>query len=891
MQSKIPFIGRDKEINNLTDMLKRCKRDEGRVVFIEGEAGIGKTRLVEEIIEVAHEMSFRVLRARCVEGGDPYLPFANAFSDISSIEAVFLIYRDGRVLAHKTRKRDFSQDAEIVSGMLTAIQDFVKQSFRTEPKESLKEIKHGSLNIVLEHGENVFLAAIIDGPAPIGLRIQMEKALDYLEKNYGHVLKKWDGTRDSIEGIEKIPENLISSREMGIEKIRSFTMKVVSDEGYWERKREAMFSNVANLINDLCSEQPILLFIDDIHWIDASSCHLLHYIARNTKNSPFLLIATCRPEDVKDNSELMKTIREMSRERLIERFPLGRLGENHVREIISRMLGTKDVPDTFWKRVYEETKGNPFYVEELMHSLIEDSGKNVEEIYRKIEEVGVSERVEDVIMRRIEKLDKREVEVLQVSSVIGDKVDFDILSNVLPMDEWMLASALEELVKHRLMDSHLSFDHPLIRDVVYMQIPPFKKILVHKRVGNAIEKLYKKDLAKYYSSLSEHYYRGKIHSKCLKYSMLAGENALSKYAYHESMMYYKRSLEVLDDCEEIEDLERLRAEIYGKLQIIYESLGEIENSYVFCRSLISQSEILKDEKTLSEGYRHLGDLHVRTGKWDDALKSYNKSLEISTRIGDEIGAAIAYKCIGNVYFRTSSYEEAIKYHEKSREIAEKIGDDGKKTLASVYIEMGNVCTEIGEYNRALEYYEHGMHTAIEIDSLYDVATVLNNMGDVHMKMKDYEVASQYFEKSLHMFKTFGTIMDLIVVHANISECLARMGKTEDARKYLKKTEEYIGKMGDIEMPFQIHNIYGIIFRNECNWEESIKRFMTSIEILKKTSMPYYLAVTYCDIAETYRNMGEIENAIDASQKALNIFEDVGAVREAENVRLTLNSLR
>jgi WD40 repeat protein len=127
------------------------------------------------------------------------------------IEDVFLMYRDGRLIAHNTRRLRPEVDGDILSGMLTAVTAFVKESFREADTEELNELRYGKTKILIERGEYVCLAVVVSGVASPKMREKMKESVQHISQTYATVLENWDGSVSKLKDINKIVETLIAS--------------------------------------------------------------------------------------------------------------------------------------------------------------------------------------------------------------------------------------------------------------------------------------------------------------------------------------------------------------------------------------------------------------------------------------------------------------------------------------------------------------------------------------------------------------------------------------------------------------------------------------------------------------------------------------------------------
>ncbi|MBU2565086.1 MAG: ATP-binding protein, partial [Candidatus Thermoplasmatota archaeon] len=272
--SPLRFIDRDHEIAELKSYLDDAVKGEGKTVFISGEAGIGKTRLINELQDYATSKNIRCLSAECVpQCSKPYMLFVNAFKDVAehlihikeefaTIEEVFLINRAGVVMAHES-KTERSVDSDIVGGMLTAVQDFVKDSFADKASVSgLARLDYGDKKILMEHGRTVFVTAIISGQESHEIRDDMKNVVTTIEKNYGDIVEKWDGDISKLSGIKNVIKTL---------PMKKYSVERKFDSSEMESEKIKLFDGALQTVLRISEQQALLLFLDNLHWADSSS--------------------------------------------------------------------------------------------------------------------------------------------------------------------------------------------------------------------------------------------------------------------------------------------------------------------------------------------------------------------------------------------------------------------------------------------------------------------------------------------------------------------------------------------------------------------------------------------------------------------------------------------
>ncbi|MEM4161343.1 MAG: AAA family ATPase, partial [Thermoplasmata archaeon] len=295
------FVAREKEFELLKQRIERARQGSGSTVFIAGESGVGKTRLVEELIGFAERNGFQVLRSQCfLESLAPYAPMAELLKEAGlehlltetkppKIEGIYAVKKGGIIIAKHERKE--TVDSDIFMGMVTAVETFVKDSIaqmqRSEVAEQIGHMGYGNFHIVNVPGHVLSLVAVTTGRENEYLISDMRELIIAIEKDYGEMVEKNEKVKpDVIE--EKFKTIFSSGKYEGID--------YAEDDA--KIRQVNLFENVSRGLQRKAEEKPVLIFIDDLQWCDPSSLAMLHYIARNTRKNRVLILGAYRIEEL-----------------------------------------------------------------------------------------------------------------------------------------------------------------------------------------------------------------------------------------------------------------------------------------------------------------------------------------------------------------------------------------------------------------------------------------------------------------------------------------------------------------------------------------------------------------------------------------------------------------
>lgn len=330
---------------------------KGKVILIGCEAEIGKSKIIDELRDHAQSRDFRVLSGGCMaQRAEPYLPIVQAFSGVLdypiipkkhafvTFEEIFLVSNAGLLMVHIS-PRDRSIDEDVVAGMLTAVQDFVRETFADKDgKFGLNRFDYGDKKILIEYGKDLFIAGVI----PIEtdeIRDDMKRLVALIEEIYAEVVSDWDGERKKFAGAESI--------------VRAVTSKKYIVEQSPEEERLAVLENVTRSVRQLAFTKPLFLLLDNMQWADAETIALLPILARKLTDSSAILCCTFRPEELGPTHQLAAAIDVMKRERLaVEvRFELKRaLSRDYGMALFGPILGIR-VPKSY-RTEFDETDGS-----------------------------------------------------------------------------------------------------------------------------------------------------------------------------------------------------------------------------------------------------------------------------------------------------------------------------------------------------------------------------------------------------------------------------------------------------------------------------------------------------------------------------------------------------
>ena len=379
-----------------------------------------------------------------------------------------------------------------------------------------------------------------------------------------------------------------------------------TDEGDSETERYRLFEAVVGLLGDLSDSSSVLIVIDDLHWADRPTLMLLRHLARSPRPGRLSIVGAYRSTE-QSSEGFSAAIANLRHERLLKQIELAGLPERDAARLVGLRVGRAPSAD-FSRALYDETEGNPFFIEEMLRHL-QDSGVEVASAGAyDLQRFGLPDDVREVILRRLANLGEHTVEAMSVAAVIGREFDAALLEDVLGFDEESFLGALEEALRTGLVGEspttpgRYSFSHALIRETLYEGMFSTRRARIHRRVGIALEQ---QGDDRNTNALAHHFTRAaepQYAERAIRYALAAGEQAGAMLAHEQAADHYARALEVLEQFEP--------------------------------EALARRCELLLE----------LGEARVRSGERPRAWPAFREAATLAARLGD--GDALARAAIG-----------------------------------------------------------------------------------------------------------------------------------------------------------------------------------------------------------------------------------------------------
>jgi len=777
--SEVQLIDRVEEMGLLRETVDKAVRGQGGVVFLHGEAGIGKTRLTRELGAYARLRGMQVLYGRCpalfkMDGVPPYVLWNEAIKDYLQVCTPEQLYRV----------------VGFYPGELSKLVPEVKQKLGAIPQ---------SLPINPEHG------------------------------------------------------------------------------------RDRLFEAVSQFMTNISKETPLLVVLDDLQWTDQSSLLLLHYLARGVYRESLLLLGAYRETDIDERHPLPPVLTELNRERLLRSVPLKRLSFDDVLEMIRRILEQDDVPKEFCELVYEKTRGNPFFVEEVLKSLKEEEVIYREENKWKIKEVSkieFPETVKGVIKNRISRLDDECQNVLTMASFVGNDFVFEALLGVTGVEEDKLLEIMEKMLKTGLVKERVirgedmyCFADIIVRDVVHEEVSRLRHKKLHSAAGFALEKVYTKKIDEHLGELAYHFLEGGDRDKALDYFLKAGEKAAKIYANGEAASYFQSALRLL---EEKEGNPRERGRVLEMLGDIKRLVGEYDASIKHWNEALLLWKQLDEKETTARLHRKMANVFWNNlGDRERAKEHHEKALKVLETEPESVELASLYEDMAGMVAMgaTGKMAEALSLGEKAVELAKKL--NAHEVMAHSYMWLGEISEWLGNRKKATECFERALEIALDNGYLETAVWAYDDLA-VWLPIEENERRLEYYEKAFELAKKVGTIEWISLIGQHLAGRYTGMGNMSKAIPLAEESAALNRKVGNLVLLTWSLNQLGFIYQILGEWDKSEQYHKEAFSISQRLDDFQSNASAFGNLGWFHFDKGEYAKARELVEKMYEACERHGA---------------
>lgn len=776
-QHALPYlVGRDAELGQLHSWLDTALNGERQLVFVLGEAGIGKTTIVHAFAGTVRRAEVWIGQGQCIEQygpGEPYLPILEA-------------------LERLCREPD---------------------------------------------GERVI--ARLRRHAPNWL-VQLPAYLSAEERH--HLQRETAGTT-----------------------------------------QPRMLREIAEALEVLTAEKPLLLILEDLQWSDYATVELLAVLARRRERARLVVIGTYRPVDVMVREHPLREMKqELQLHDLCQEVALDFLTKEAVGEYLTARFGTGATPGTrfqdFAQAIHERTDGNPLFMVNVVNDLVRhgvlvevDGGWVVKQETAELK-VGIPDTLHQLIEQQLGRVSPQEIEVLEAASIAGAEFSAAGAAAGIPTRVERVEKHCDALVRRAqflraqgteewpdgTVAACYGFVHALYHEALSNRVTGARRVGLHQRIGERMEAGYGARVEDIAARLAVHFEEGRDYRRAVQYRHQAGEKAARRHAYQEAIKHLTRGLELLKSLPDVPDRVLQELKLQAALSValmITKGYGasEVEHSYARARELCQQ---VGETPQLFGTLRGLSTFYLARAELRTARELGEECLTLARKMRSRTRLMWAHDTLSQVLFGLGEFSLARNHQKRGIALYDPQHDNPfvSRVLQDPKVDClsfaARVLWFLGYPDQALKSCQEALTLARKLSHPSSLALALDFAAGLHQLRREGQVAQERADVLLALSAEQGFLHFLAVGRMWQGWTLAEQGQVEKGVAQIRRgLATYQASGAELSRPDFLALLVEAQRKGE-QVEEGLSLLAEAITLVDKTG------ARSCE-AELYRLKGEL----------------------------------
>jgi class 3 adenylate cyclase/tetratricopeptide (TPR) repeat protein len=542
--------------------------------------------------------------------------------------------------------------------------------------------------------------------------------------------------------------------------------------------------------------QPVLAVFEDLHWIDTETQALLDSLVESLPTARLLLLVNYRPEY--QHGWGSKTYYAQLR--------LDPLPPASADAFLQALLGDDPGLETLKPLLIARTAGNPFFLEESVHTLVETGvlvgERGAYRLAQALASIRVPATVQAVLAARMDRLPPEEKHLLQTAAVIGHEVSLPLLQAIADLPEAVLhrglaqLQAAEFLYETRLFpERELMFKHALTHEVAYGSLLQERRRTLHARLVEAIEGLAGDRIAEVASGrnpdqvehLAHHALRGEVWDKAVAYCQQVGARAYDRAAFREAVAAFEQALQALAHLPEDGDTRMLAIELRLALGSPLFRLGEYRRDLALLSEAEALARALDDRARLGRVLAQVTAVLRLTGDLDGAIAAGRQAIELADELGESAVQAQASYTLAHAYRATGDFQQAA---ELLRRIVEATDRESSTSSIGLRIEsqawLARNLSDLGGFAEGRRHGEEALRLATLVGSGNTPIIAHRDLGHLYLTQGDLEPAVRVLEQGLALCRTSGNRVSFLTLATDLGYVFALQGRLVEGRALLEE---------------------------------------------------------------------------------------------------------
>tara|TARA_B110000438_G_scaffold54458_1_gene54553 strand:- start:15019 stop:18603 length:3585 start_codon:yes stop_codon:yes gene_type:complete len=735
-----------------------------------------------------------------------------------------------------------------------------------------------------------------------------------------------------------LPPNL-SENLMGIKPIIEFILGIKSEDIrltiLGKELRVQIQRSIRIILSTACykannSGLPYIIILEDLHWIDELSAETLIYIL-DTFNfeqekvngnylSPIFII------NYRTGYQVSASIIHSTNFQKIDLLPLSKVDCDN---LVKALLVGKEYDIDIIDKLYSNSQGNPFYIEEWIYLFLKKSKGDL--LAFEFSDNEIPDNINNLVLSRIDLLSTPLKSTLQCASVLGNQFYSSILEKIENnfYDDSNTVDNVDSLCENKFILPYFNqstiytFNHLTTCEVTYNTILNTNKKKIHARAGEIYELEFKDNLSSNYYHLADHFYKGDVPEKAKKYLGFAAKQAKDIFDNKHSIEFYEKYIELLN---EDENNQRMMARI--QLCEVFILIGKLKEAEKILVELISEIEFdVRDLRTANNIFADLGYIYhllgnsveaekyinlqldwsktsspkhyafacdkmgkvcIDQGKVEIAKNYFLNNMEYYNSIDSPIDIINGTRNLAEVDFRLGHIDDAHKGFKKAYDLSGKVNALHEQSLALG--NMGVINLIKGEFNRAVEIFKSVLDINIEIGDKITVSQSYGNLGIAYKELKIFDKAMESYTNQLQICEHIGFKPGIALANNNIGLVLYKQNHFERSLDYLLKALSINTNIGNISEIAKVYGNLGMISKDMGDFERAMVYYSKAREYFDELGDERFSTVILGELGSLLLTQNKFTEAKDYLASSIKKFKEINDFPNYAKYQLLLSEL-
>ncbi len=767
------FVGRQTELHMLHQLLEESISTGPRLALIEGDPGIGKSRLASEVIQYAHFRNCAIMHSGCFQFGDiePYTFF------------------------------------------LKPIREF----FKSLVPEDIQRIKR------------------------------------------------------TVEPVHPATAELFSELEL----------KASPDMQFFgeDRIKFRMLEDFTKILSAISKWTPVLFIVDDIHWMTAPDMELFKFLVRSSGKNHIMFMVTMR--DMEESSgEIRNHLHSLNRTIPLLKLRLGNLEQQETYNLIMFALKDPNMPSKFLETIYRQSGGNPFFLEELINSMIQTGAisRNAsgDWTYFLSKNIKLPESLAQLMADRLYPLTSKSRNYLRIAALSSGSFSVDMIAAVTGDSLVDVMEGLEEPVRLNLVQCIVGknrtiyrFVHDTICSFLHRELSDGMKKIYHKRIAEYLEVRYRSEAnEEIVIDMAHHYQAGDGKEKAAWSALLASLIFEKRQAYRETARWLETYCQNSKISEHNKD-EHFKASL--KLGVLYTMFGDFENA---AHNLDSAEKLAVKSDDISTVKWRRGQLYQTMCMYNEARKCYDQAFAFAVSALKKIDALNSLAFLNYVLGNLKNAQAMICQAESLLDKLETDQGTREYYMASLAMSRGIVATAVMPGPEAIAEYEKALNVYIKYEDFLKQAIIYNNLSEVFSRAGQYEKALESLKKAAKINNRLGDVVNEAIALFNTAVLYVEINQLVLAKEYFQRYSDYdLDINGEIGQAFNYQGL-GMLYEEEGDFERAEISFGKAVDMFEKLGVEKEALSCRLELAHLMIRNNKIEKAEEIFLAGLKKTDDI-----------------